>query len=127
VAVQVKDGKEWSAPIYGNGGSKIIDKEASGLYVNDEAVKMATTDALGTALKYLGVGADVYRGFNESKYTAPVPPQTTKQDVSPSQPTQTPLAPNHGANACPKCHVGKMIRSPKTGKIFCDKKCWLNK
>lgn len=27
---------------------------------------------------------------------------------------------------CPICNAGKIIRSPKSGKLFCDKKCWLN-
>ena len=27
---------------------------------------------------------------------------------------------------CASCHQGKYVRNPKTGKTFCDKKCWLN-
>lgn len=27
---------------------------------------------------------------------------------------------------CGKCGNGKYVRNPKTGKVFCDKKCWLN-
>jgi len=26
---------------------------------------------------------------------------------------------------CGKCGNGKYVRNPKTGKVFCDKKCWL--
>lgn len=26
---------------------------------------------------------------------------------------------------CQNCQDGKYVRSPKTGKVFCDKKCWL--
>lgn len=26
---------------------------------------------------------------------------------------------------CPQCNVGKMVKNPKTGKIFCADKCWL--
>ncbi len=63
-----KDG-EWSKPISGVGGSKLVDKETRGLYTNDEAVKMALTDALGTAMKLLGVAADIYMGlYDGSKY-----------------------------------------------------------
>jgi hypothetical protein len=39
-----------------------IAKEKSGLRTNDEAPKMAVTDALSVACKMLGVGADIYRG-----------------------------------------------------------------
>ena len=59
----------WSDPIPATGGSMLVQREKSGLYNNDEAFKMATTDALGTALKMLGVAADVYMGnFDGSKY-----------------------------------------------------------
>jgi len=27
---------------------------------------------------------------------------------------------------CQNCQGGKYVRSPKTGKVFCDKKCWLS-
>jgi len=26
---------------------------------------------------------------------------------------------------CPDCGQGKIIKNPKTGKLFCEKKCWL--
>lgn len=59
----------WSDPIPATGGSMLVQREKSGLYNNDEAFKMATTDALGTALKMLGVAADIYLGnFDGSKY-----------------------------------------------------------
>ena len=28
---------------------------------------------------------------------------------------------------CADCKNGTYVKNPKTGKIFCDKKCWLNK
>lgn len=28
---------------------------------------------------------------------------------------------------CPDCAEGRYVSNPKTGKIFCDKKCWLQK
>lgn len=55
-------GGAWSNPIPGIGGSKLIAKETSGLYNNDEAFKMALTDALSVAMKALGVGAEIYAG-----------------------------------------------------------------
>lgn len=62
------DGK-WSDSIPGIGGSMLIEKDKSGLHHNDEAVKMAVTDALSVALKMLGVAADIYMGrWDGSKY-----------------------------------------------------------
>ena len=47
IALYVKIGDEWSKPIWGVGGDMPIKKERSGLYHNDEAEKMAFTDAAG--------------------------------------------------------------------------------
>lgn len=54
--------------IPGTGGSMFVAKESSGLHTSDEAVKMATTDAIGVACKYLGIGADVYWDKDKTKY-----------------------------------------------------------
>ena len=55
--------------ISGIGGSKMVVKESGGLYNNDEAYKMAVTDALSVAAKALGIGADIYMGrWDGSKY-----------------------------------------------------------
>lgn len=63
----IKQNGEWSEPIEGIGGNKLIAKESNGLYNSDEAFKMAYTDALSVACKSLGMGAEVYWG--DSKYT----------------------------------------------------------
>lgn len=69
VDVAIRDGERWSDPIPGIGGSMLIEKEAGGLHSNDEAYKMATTDALSVALGRLGVAADVYMGlWDGTKY-----------------------------------------------------------
>lgn len=74
INVYIKHEKEWSEPIPGNGGSMLVAKEKSGLYASDEAFKMATTDALSSAFKMLGVAADIYSGsYDGSKYNAPPP------------------------------------------------------
>jgi hypothetical protein len=53
----------------GIGGSMLLAKESGGLRTNDEAFKMATTDALSVALKAIGVAADIYAGlWDGSKY-----------------------------------------------------------
>lgn len=69
INLYVKDGEAWSNPIPGYGGDKIVEKNKNGLIPNDEAYKMVLTDALGNAMKNIGVAADVYRGLWDSKYS----------------------------------------------------------
>lgn len=83
--------KEWSDAIPGVGGSAVVSVESKGPYVNDEAYKMALTDALSIAMKPLGIGADIWygenaTGHNESKYE-----QYTRTDdaQTPQQATDT--------------------------------------
>ena len=71
VAVYIRDPetKEWSEPIIGVGGSKLINDFNRGPKSNDEGYKMAVTDAFSTSLKMLGVAADIYAGrWDGSKY-----------------------------------------------------------
>lgn len=56
----VNNGGEWSKPIFGTGGSTIVEVNSKGTYVSDEGYKMALTDALSVAMKSLGIAADVY-------------------------------------------------------------------
>lgn len=63
----VIDGKV-SQPIPGVGGSSFIAIEKGKPVTSDECFKMAYTDAISVAAKALGLGADVYRGYNDSKY-----------------------------------------------------------
>ena len=78
------DGK-WSAPVPGIGGSMLVAKEKSGLHNNDEAYKMAVTDALSSAMKMIGVAEDIYMGnWDGAKYVArkepkKEPPQSKEQ------------------------------------------------
>lgn len=69
INLYVKYEGEWSKPIYGVGGSKLSTMESKGLYVSDEAFKMATTDAISVACKQLGMGADVYWNKDNTKYS----------------------------------------------------------
>ena len=62
----IKQGGEWSKPIYGTGGNIILRKGST----SDEGYKMALTDALSVACKALGIGADVYFDKDKTKYTA---------------------------------------------------------
>lgn len=70
ISVFIKHDGQWSDPIPGLGGNKLIDKERSGLHSNDEAHKMALTDALSVAFKALGVAADIYSGQWDGKQYA---------------------------------------------------------
>lgn len=69
--LRVKVNGQWSEPIEGVGGSKQFGK-GMGDGINDEAFKMAETDAISVACKKLGMGADVYWQANETKYSRAV-------------------------------------------------------
>ena len=73
ISLFIRDGEKWGAAIPGWGGDFLIKKDKNGIRGNDEAMKMAVTDALGTAAKMIGVAADVYRGKmngkSDSKYS----------------------------------------------------------
>ena len=72
IELYVKDPEtgEWSMPILGTGGNDWVSKRSSGdIVVNDELYKMAITDALGNACKFLGFGASIYWAQDKSKYT----------------------------------------------------------
>ena len=93
----VKQDGEWSNPIYGNGGNKLISHERkyeNGTqvlvpYLDDDAYKKAYTDAISVAAKALGVGADVYFEKDKGKYAS-----TVKEDelVQPSAPIKPVLS-----------------------------------
>ena len=74
--VKNKETSDWSMPISGNGGNKIVrtvvDKysKETRLSTSDEGYKMAVTDAFGVACKALGIGADVYWENDRTKYTS---------------------------------------------------------
>ena len=89
-----KDG-EWSKPIYGNGGNRLIANEKkyeNGQtvyipYLDDDAYKKAYTDAISVAAKALGIGADVYFEKDITKY------DSQPQAVLQAQPTAVPVLP----------------------------------
>jgi hypothetical protein len=75
ILLYVKVDGEWSEGIPGIGGSRLVAKETSGLYTDDECYKKAYTDAISVACKALGVGADIYWNDN-TKYTGNQTPPT---------------------------------------------------
>ena len=50
----------------------LVVLESKGLRTNDEAFKMAYTDAQSVALKALGFGARIYIGKQDTKYPTAV-------------------------------------------------------
>ena len=84
-------------PIPGIGASKLLSQERSGPYLSDEALKGAVSDALGNAMKMLGVGADVYWGQDDSKYAYypqeayQYPQQQNSVQATAAQPQQAPV------------------------------------
>ena len=63
-----EDTNEWAEPVFGIGGSMMVDTQKQSLTSNDEAFKMAYTDAISVACKALGVAADVYWDADKTKY-----------------------------------------------------------
>ena len=88
-----KDG-EWSRPIFGNGGNKLIANEKkyeNGQqvyipYLDDDAYKKAYTDAISVAAKALGVGADVYFVKDKGKYASEAKPAAESVAQAPVKP-----------------------------------------
>ena len=87
IFVKVED--QWSDAIPGNGGSMFIANERNGPYVSDECFKMATTDAIGTAAKMLGLASDVYMGLKNKN----IGPQTKYDKQPESTPAQVDTRP----------------------------------
>ncbi len=95
----------WSEPIPGTGGSMFVASEKKGtqLYTSDEAVKMATTDAISVACKCLGMGADVYFDKDKTKYD-----NEQKESNPPQQAGQAQIAETKD-----ECPCGKTINYGK--------------
>ena len=132
IAVFVKDGDNWSEPIVGIGGSKLVQFEKGAFVSNDEGYKMAVTDAFSTALKMLGVAADIYAGrwdgtkYNDEPVTPPQPEagtmqaQTTKP--APKKPAPKLKFEPKGGETTPaeKKEIGKLLDSlyPNGAPVF---------
>lgn len=90
VKLKVKhpDKDEWSAPIIGVGGSKLAGK-GKGDGLDDEAHKMAYTDAISIACKNLGMAADIYFANDRTKY------DTHIETPAPAKPKKELMHRNH--------------------------------
>ena len=114
---------EWSDPVFGVGGAMMVDTQKGNLTTNDDAFKMAYTDAISVACKALGFAADVYWQQDRTKYDAPPAPPTP---IAPPAPTShTPRANGH-ASMCSVC-LGDLSRAEHEysmkywGKPLCRK------
>lgn len=74
----ILDGEEHT--VEGVGGAKLVSTDKNGKYLNDEAWKMATTDAISVACKMIGIGADIYMNAPASKYMLTQTPKDTNQE-----------------------------------------------
>ena len=122
VAVFVKDGDAWSEPIVGIGGSRLVQLEKGAAVSNDEGYKMAVTDAFSTALKMLGVAADIYAGrwdgtkYNDEPATLLQPPAPPKK-----QPAKFAFEPKGGETTpAEKKELGGLLSTkyPDGGAVF---------
>jgi hypothetical protein len=68
--------------VYGVGGDKVRASQKSGLFNSDEAFKGAHTDAIGNAMKSIGMIADVHMGlFDDNKYVRQMREEFGDQDA----------------------------------------------
>ena len=82
--------------VWGVGGDQVSTKSSSGVRTSDEAFKKAYTDAMGNAMKQLGVAADVHMGlFDDNKYVEDTAQeyQAAKRE-EPQQPAAPPPPPD---------------------------------
>lgn len=90
------DWSDWSEPVFGIGGSMLVDTQKGNLTSNDEAYKMAYTDAISVACKALGFAADVYWEKDRTKYDR-------VDDTPPAPPKESAPPPAPPAHICAKC------------------------
>lgn len=128
VFIRKADTKEWSDPIVGIGGSKLVNAFSAGLQSNDEGYKMVVTDAFSTSLKMLGVAADIYAGrWDGVKYKDT--PQEQQQSAAPNNTSHSPnrsKQPQQQRQAAPQMKGGpdtqeeRDIINELLGKKFSD-------
>ena len=115
-----------SAPIPGVGGDMVIVKQSSGLRTDDEAFKKAFTDAIGNAMKHIGMSADVHMGrFDDSKYVSDLRREDAEANTN-SAPTTGRNAAGAGArtSTAPAAHLSEEDEIKlKTTTKFAAKQC----
>lgn len=77
------DTGEKSEPIPGVGGDFVVVKNKYGLKADDEAFKKAATDAIGNAMKHLGMSADVHMGqHDDDKYVTALRRELAEEEAA---------------------------------------------
>lgn len=84
VNLYVKDGGEWSKPIFGSGGN-VLKLKGRG---DDEGFKKAYTDAVGIACKALGIGADIWFAKDATREGSSKYAKQYSEDEPQSEPPQ---------------------------------------
>lgn len=106
----IHEGKQ-SQAVPGVGGDFVVVKQSSGLRTNDEAFKAAFTDAIGNAMKHIGMSADVHMGrFDDSKYVREV----TEELASEAKSNVTPLPQKVPAVTSNAIALGREIKQCKS-------------
>lgn len=76
------DSGKRSDPIPGVGGDFAVVKQQSGLRADDEAFKKATTDAIGNAMKHMGMSADIHMGqHDDDKYVTALKAEFAEEEL----------------------------------------------
>lgn len=87
INLYVREGDEWSKPIFGTGGNTLKLKGRG----DDEGYKKAYTDALSIACKALGIGADIwYANDTTSKYSDKYVEEPTSSAEMPTSSAEMP-------------------------------------
>lgn len=131
ISLSIKYNNDWSEPIPGIGGSMLVNTERGNLATNDEAYKMAYTDAISVCCKMLGVAADVYWEMDRTKYTAHPTQQKAEPNPAPSgsQPVQElPTCSVCGQVIDPRLNKGKLYGVGEiienTVRLYGKQMCW---
>jgi hypothetical protein len=94
VGLWYKEGDRKSEVFYGVGGDKFLIRTNGGIRTSDEAYKSAYTDALGNAMKLLGVAADIHMGlFDDHKYVRDLKEEFAEKNGNQEEPEKEPEKP----------------------------------
>lgn len=106
-----------SSPIPGVGGDFVVVKQSSGLRTDDEAFKKAFTDAIGNAMKHLGMSADVHMGlFDDSKYVNELRREDAEANAMPAS---RPVPVTSGRGVLSDADQDTLVSATKTAGRMC--------
>ncbi len=92
--------------------------------------EVAETSAVGRALGFAGFGIidSIATADEMVKATQPTNIEKLPDDMNkaPRGPVTLGKQKVEG-EVCPECGIGRIVRNPKNGNLFCDQKCWTNK